>query len=622
MKIARVIKKEFAEHVKIFSLFMRSTRDDEVKLFKRNDFVTFVQALRALFKVKVYTIYKRKNQKIKFSDTCVFDDFKSNDDASWKKNIIKKKKYFKNLIDQFAEFLISKFSELAKKARLKSERIQKMQIKDELLKRKKEFLLEMLFNREIALFWDFIEKDSIRFEITSLMKIRIVSHEVWQVFEFQILKALMRIIAEMIKNRIKNDVLKFCYEFYRNSWFLVKKKKKEKYRLINVALKMNRVIIRNANLLSAIDEFSEKFADCVIVSLMNLFFEYDQLSLIEKCRDKIVFMISLDLMRMTTIFMKAINFMIQFVRIINKIIVDHVFHHALSFVDDIKIKKSKTMYNNEFILFEIRRYVMKHIQWLNDVLIDIEKANCIIFEKKSQFCCEELRIVEFVYDVEKRHSNTAKMIKILNWFFCQNVVDAREFIEICVFYRVFIADFVFIAQSIYALLKKNVSFVWKFAQQEATNTFKIVFINSFVFTFINYAIDVVILAMNANLENWKKNLMILRNEKKHSMRYESDIWSNAKKNTTSQKKNVVMFLKFEKRFIFIFMTWSLFWKQMLACSSINWIDLIQIFLMRSLLVDSREFDFSISKFVTFSISSILLQTICSSLNDSICLRRR
>jgi hypothetical protein len=125
---------------------------------------------------------------------------------------------------------------------------------------------------------------------------------------------------------------------------------------------MNRVIIRNANLLSAIDEFSEKFADCVIVSLMNLFFEYDQLSLIEKCRDKIVFMISLDLMRMTTIFMKAINFMIQFVRIINKIIVDHVFHHALSFVDDIKIKKSKTMYNNEFILFEIRRYVMKHIQ--------------------------------------------------------------------------------------------------------------------------------------------------------------------------------------------------------------------------------------------------------------------
>jgi hypothetical protein len=92
-----------------------------------------------------------------------------------------------------------------------------MQMKDELLKRKKEFFLEMLFNREIALFWNFIEKDSIRSKISSFMKIRIISHEIWQVFEFQVSKALMRIIAEMIKNRIKNDVLKLCYEFYRNS---------------------------------------------------------------------------------------------------------------------------------------------------------------------------------------------------------------------------------------------------------------------------------------------------------------------------------------------------------------------------------------------------------------------
>jgi hypothetical protein len=130
---------------------------------------------------------------------------------------------------------------------------------------------------------------------------------------------------------------------------------------------------------------------------------------------------------------------------INKIIVDHVFHHAFSFVDDIEVKKSKITYNNEFILSEIRRYVMKHIQWLNDVLTDIEKVDCIIFEKKSQFCCEELRVIDFVCDVKKRHSDTTKIIKILNKFFCQNVVDVREFIEICVFYRIFIANFVFIA---------------------------------------------------------------------------------------------------------------------------------------------------------------------------------
>jgi hypothetical protein len=227
MKIARMIKRKSVKHVRIFSLSIDMMRDEKIKFFKKNDFVTLVQALRTSFKVKVYTIYKRKNQKIKFSDICVFDDFKSNDDASWKKNIIKKKNTSRISSINLLSFFISKFFELTKEARWKFERIQRMQIKNELLKRKKEFLLEMLFNREIALFWNFIEKDSIRFEISSFMKIRTISHEAWQVFEFQVFKALMKTIAEMIKNRIKNEMLKLCYEFYRNSWFLVKKKKKK-----------------------------------------------------------------------------------------------------------------------------------------------------------------------------------------------------------------------------------------------------------------------------------------------------------------------------------------------------------------------------------------------------------
>jgi hypothetical protein len=427
-----------------------------------------------------------------------------------------------------------------------------MQIKNELLKREKELLLKMLFNREIAFFWDFIEKNSVRSKVTSLMKIRTMSHEAWQILEFQIFKALIKIVAEIIKNRIKNDVLEFCYELYRNSWFLVKKKKKEKYRLINVALKMNRVTIRDTNLFSAINEFSEEFVDCVIVFLMNLFFEYDQLSLIEKCRNMIAFMISLDLMRMITIFMNAINSMTQFVRMINKIIVNHVFHHAFSFVNNIEVKKSKITYNNEFIFFEIRRYVMKHIQWLNNVLTNIEKTNCTIFEEKSQFCCEKLRVIDFICDVERRHSNTTKIIKILNWFFCQNVAEVREFIEICVFYRVFIAYFALIAQFIYALLKKNVSFVWKIAQQEVMNILKIAFINFSIFIFINYEIDIIILAMNASLEDWKKILMILRDEKKYSMRYESDIWSNEKKKYDVTKKECRDVLKTLKKIHFYF----------------------------------------------------------------------
>jgi beta-N-acetylglucosaminidase len=140
--------------------------------------MTFVQFLRSTNLTKMFIAYKRKDQKMKFNNICVSNDFKFDDDVTWKENIIKKKKYFKNLTNQFVEFLIFKFFELTKETRLNFERIQKMQIKNELLKREKELFLEMLFNREIALFWNFIEKDSIRSKITSLMKIRTMSHEV------------------------------------------------------------------------------------------------------------------------------------------------------------------------------------------------------------------------------------------------------------------------------------------------------------------------------------------------------------------------------------------------------------------------------------------------------------
>jgi hypothetical protein len=133
----RMIKQKFAKRVKICSSSIKIVRDEKIKFFKKNDFLTFVQVLRDFFKVKMYTIYKRKNQQIKLSDICVANNFKSIDDASWKKSIIKKRKYFKDFIDQFDEFLISKFSELTKKTRIKSEANLKNANKKRIIKTKK-----------------------------------------------------------------------------------------------------------------------------------------------------------------------------------------------------------------------------------------------------------------------------------------------------------------------------------------------------------------------------------------------------------------------------------------------------------------------------------------------------
>ncbi len=107
-------------------------------------------------------------------------------------------------------------------------------------------------------------------------------------------------MIEMLKDRVKKDIFKLNYDPYRNPWFLVKKKEKGKYYLINTAMKINRVIIRDANLPPFINKFSEEFAGCVIAFLIDFFSNYDQIEFNEKSRDLTAFHIPIKLLRMTT----------------------------------------------------------------------------------------------------------------------------------------------------------------------------------------------------------------------------------------------------------------------------------------------------------------------------------
>jgi hypothetical protein len=56
---------------------------------------------------------------------------------------------------------------------------------------------------------------------------------------------------------------------------LVKKKKPGEYRLINLAIYLNVVIRRDANLLLFVDEFADEFTGYYIASLVNLYSGYN-----------------------------------------------------------------------------------------------------------------------------------------------------------------------------------------------------------------------------------------------------------------------------------------------------------------------------------------------------------
>ena len=60
----------------------------------------------------------------------------------------------------------------------------------------------------------------------------------------------------MLKKRLYNRLLKKYFSPYRNLWFLIKKKN-SKYKLINIIININKITIRDANLLLSIEEFSK-----------------------------------------------------------------------------------------------------------------------------------------------------------------------------------------------------------------------------------------------------------------------------------------------------------------------------------------------------------------------------
>jgi hypothetical protein len=71
-----------------------------------------------------------------------------------------------------------------------------------------------------------------------------------------------------------------------------------------------------------------------------------------------------------------------------------------------------------------------------------------------------LRVIRFVCDILKRYSDIFKVIKIVKWPFSNDIAEARAFIKIAVYYKVFVKNFTIIAALIYSLIRKGIRFVW------------------------------------------------------------------------------------------------------------------------------------------------------------------
>ena len=159
--------------------------------------------------------------------------------------------------------------------------------------------------------------------------------------------------------------------------------------------------------------------------------------------------------------------------------------------------------------------------------MNLKKTNYTILNEKFQFCVVDLKIVDFICDLNDRSFETTKMIKILKWFSCRDVFKVRAFIEVCIYYKIWIMNFVIIAALIYRLLKNEKSFMWKEKQKIVMNILKLILTTASALKSLNYffLIDEIILTMNFNLKKWSVIFSQINFEidKRHFSWYESEL---------------------------------------------------------------------------------------------------
>ena len=145
-------------------------------------------------------------------------------------------------------------------SRLTPERLASIKIGNGFLSdAERQLFVDILFEYERAIAFDDSEVGLLDSAIEPPVVILTVPHEPWQQQNLRLPKAMEEAATEIVKEKLQHGLLEFSQEPYRSLYFLVAKKPKGAWRLINDVQQLNKATIRGLGMPPAVDEFSE---DC------------------------------------------------------------------------------------------------------------------------------------------------------------------------------------------------------------------------------------------------------------------------------------------------------------------------------------------------------------------------
>jgi hypothetical protein len=477
--------------------------------------------------------YKKVREKVKPVDAALPEGSVPGGISNWRE-VVMKEQYARprqEPVDQFDQYFERRHSLFPRGTRMTQERIKDLRIGTHLTRQEREFAIEMLYRREGALSWTFTEMGRVRPEVAPPQEIRTIPHTPWHVQPFQQPRALQPILIEMLQERIDRGTLEPGHSSYSNPYFLVGKKEGTSYRLINAAQWINKVTIRDSNTPPVAEEFSERYAGSKLITVMDLFSGYDQLPLHENSRDLTTFNTPLGLLRQTTVVMGCTNSVAQFVRVVRTILRRLIARGVDAFVDDIVAGGPFEDYDGEESLPGVRRYVLEHLMLVSETLADLERAGVTVNPLKLDLAVEGAEIVGYYVDGAGRHPSERKVAVIAEWKQPTSIQNARAFIGVCVYYRVWIEGFAIIARPIYALFRQGVKFEWNEECTMAMAKLKHAITTAPALVRLDYTNGCMIyLVVDGSGTGWGCTLeQEDKKGRRHPCRYESGMWSKSER---------------------------------------------------------------------------------------------
>src|ERR1700761_7179949 len=157
---------------------------------------------------RVNTLYKRKADKVNPVDADLRDGSTPGGLPDWRARAQAREKAegFEGRPYRFSSWIHGRRAQFPRGQRLTQERLEKLVIGPDVTPQEKEVLVEILYNREGALAWDWKEIGRVHPEVAPPQKIRTVPHIPWQAKSFPVPKALEPVIINLIKEKLQKNL--------------------------------------------------------------------------------------------------------------------------------------------------------------------------------------------------------------------------------------------------------------------------------------------------------------------------------------------------------------------------------------------------------------------------------